>query len=210
MSRPPQRTRHSLLKTLRGIGFAAGLATLLTACAPVSRVILLPQEDRPDSKVVVTTRKAEAVIDKPYGVAEVGWSGGLSANTSSAEEVAAEFPKLLALRPPPPEQFVLQFETGTSNLTAESQAQLDTVISSAQRRPGGEILIVGHTDRVGSLEANDRLSLERANAIRDLFLAKGFWPELVEAVGRGEREPVVPTEDEVEEPFNRRAEVFVR
>ncbi len=210
MSRPPERIRHRLLTTLRVTGFAAGLATLLTACAPVSRVILLPQEDRPDSKVVVTTPKAETVIDKPYGVAEVGWSGGLSANTSSAEEVAAEFPKLLALRPPPPEQFVLQFETGTSNLTAESQAQLDAVISSAQRRPGGEILIVGHTDRVGSLEANDRLSLVRANAIRDLFLAKGFRPELVEAVGRGEREPVVPTEDEVEEPFNRRAEVFVR
>lgn len=210
MNRPPKRLAHPILTRLRGIGMALGLAALLAACAPVSRVILLPQEDRPDSKVVVTTRKAETVIDQPYGVAEVGRLGGLSADTTTAEAVAAEFPELLALRPPMPEQYVLQFETGTSNLTAESQAQLDTVLNSALRRGGGEILIVGHTDRVGSLEANDRLSLERANAIRDLFLAMGFRPELVEAVGRGEREPVVPTEDETAEPSNRRADVFVR
>jgi len=210
MNRQPAQHARLILSHLRGIGMALGLAALLAACAPVSRVILLPQEDRPGIKVVVTTRQAETVIDKPYGVAEVGRLGGLSADTTTAEAVAAEFPELLALRPPVPEQYVLQFETGTSNLTAESQAQLDAVINSALRRAGGEILIVGHTDRVGSLEANDRLSLERANAIRGLFLAKGFRPELVEAVGRGEREPVVPTEDEVEEPFNRRAEVFVR
>ena len=149
-------------------------------------------------------------IDRPYGVAKIGRLGGLSADTTSADEVAAEFPRLLALRPAPPERFTLQFEPGSSQLTPESQAQLDAVIAHAQERSGGEILILGHTDRLGTLEANDRLSLERAHVIRELFIAKGFRPELVEAVGRSEREPLVPTEDEVEEPRNRRVEVVVR
>lgn len=195
---------------LRGACLALGAAWLLGACAPASRVILLPQDDHPGSQVVVRTPKAEMVIDRPYSVAEVSRTGDLSADTTSADEVAAEFPQLLALRPAAPERFTLQFEPGSSQLTPESQAQLDTVIARARERAGGEILIIGHTDRQGTLEANDQLSMARAVAIRNLFIAKGFRSELVEAVGRGEREPLVPTEDEVEEPRNRRAEVLVR
>ena len=71
-------------------------------------------------------------------------------------------------------------------------------------------MIVGHTDRQGAADANDALSLRRANAIRELLISKGFRAELIDPVGRGEREPLVPTEDDVPEPRNRRAEVFVR
>ena len=70
--------------------------------------------------------------------------------------------------------------------------------------------IIGHTDRVGSVESNDTLSLQRAQAVRQLVIDRGFDPNRVEAVGRGEREPVVQTADEVEEPKNRRAEIVVR
>ena len=119
-------------------------------------------------------------------------------------------PQLLAQRPPAPETFVLEFEPGTSQLTADSQARLADIVARAQARAGGEIVVTGHTDRQGSLEANDRLSLERAQSIRTLLVERGFRPELIEAVGRGEREPLVPTDDEVAEPRNRRAELLVR
>ena len=76
-------------------------------------------------------------------------------------------------------------------------------------RPGGEIVVTGHTDRQGTVEANDQLSLQRALALRALFIERGFPPERIEAVGRGEREPLVPTADEVPEPRNRRAELLV-
>ena len=77
-------------------------------------------------------------------------------------------------------------------------------------RAGGEILVVGHTDRVGSVESNDKLSLQRANAIAALLRSAGLPAELVTAVGRGERQPLVPTPDEVAEPRNRRAEIIIR
>ena len=89
-------------------------------------------------------------------------------------------------------------------------AELDAVITAARARSGGEIVVVGHTDRQGAAEANDALSLRRANAIRELLITKGFRGELVEPVGRGEREPVVATEDDVPEPRNRRADIIVR
>lgn len=94
--------------------------------------------------------------------------------------------------------------------TTDPQALLPTVVARALARQGGELVVVAHTDRFGSVQANDALSLQRANAVRELFVAQGFNPALVEAVGRGERAPMVATEDEVAEPQNRRAEIIVR
>jgi outer membrane protein OmpA-like peptidoglycan-associated protein len=183
---------------------------LLSACAPATRVTLLPQVGGVPSAVVVSTSQGAQVLAQPYAVAEVSRSGNIGLATTTAEAVRARYPQLLALQPSAPQRFVLQFEPGRSLLTAASQAQLPEVIARAQARPGGEIVITGHTDRQGSLDANDRLSLERAQAVRALLIERGFSAERVDAVGRGEREPVVPTEDEVVEPRNRRADVLVR
>jgi OOP family OmpA-OmpF porin len=201
---PALRTRMSAISI-------AALATLiLAACAPATRVTLLPQANGQPSAVVVTTGQGNLVVAKPYDVAEIKKDGALKLAQTTAAEVAKEHPQLLALQPAPAASFVLEFEPGTSTLTAASQARLPEVVQSAQGRAGGEIVVTGHTDRQGTLEANDALSLQRAQAVRDLLIGQGFKAELIDAVGRGEREPVVPTEDEVVEPRNRRAEVLVR
>jgi outer membrane protein OmpA-like peptidoglycan-associated protein len=186
------------------------LAALLSACAPATRVTLLPQADGTPSAVEVTTGQGTQRISKPYQVANVSTRGALSVDTTTADRVRETYPELVALQPPAPERFTLEFEPGTSQLTADSQAQLATVVARAQARAGGEIVVTGHTDRQGAVEANDRLSLQRAQAVRALLIERGFKADLIEAVGRGEREPVVPTDDEVAEPRNRRAELLVR
>ena len=186
------------------------LGSVLSACAPTTRVILLPQANGAPSAVAVSTARGEQVLDQPYQVANVGARGALSVDTTTAEKVREAYPRLIALQPPPPERFVLEFEPATPQLTPESQAQLDHVVARAKARPGGEIVVTGHTDRQGPLEANDALSLERAQAIRDQLIERGLRADLIEAVGRGEREPLVPTDDEVAEPRNRRAVIDVR
>ncbi len=185
-------------------------ALALAACAPATRVTLLPQADGSASAVEVRTRETTQVLNQPYQTAAVGGRGGIATGSTSADALREQYPQLLALKAVPPERFVLEFEPGTSTLTAESQARLADIVERARARSGGEIVVTGHTDRQGSLEANDRLSLERAQAIRALLVERGFRPELIEAVGRGEREPLVPTDDEVAEPRNRRAELLVR
>lgn len=186
------------------------LSALLAACAPATRVTLLPQADGSASGVVVSTREGQQLLTQPYQVAEVARSGSIGTATTSADQLRQSYPQLLSQRPPAPEKFVLEFEPGTSQLTADSQARLADIVTRAQARAGGEIVVTGHTDRQGSLEANDKLSLERAQAIRALLIERGFKAALIDAVGRGEREPAVPTDDEVAEPRNRRAELLVR
>lgn len=182
----------------------------LGACAPATRVTLLPQADGSASAVEVRSRETAQVLSQPYQTAEVGGRGGIATGSTTADALRQQYPQLLTLKAVAPERFVLEFEPGTSTLTADSHARLGDIIERARARSGGEIVVTGHTDRQGTLEANDRLSLERAQAIRALLVERGFRPELVEAVGRGEREPLVPTDDEVAEPRNRRAELLVR
>ncbi len=182
----------------------------LQACAPLSRVTLLPQDDGRATAVQVQSASGVVDVTRPYQSATLQRDGRLTERQSSAAEVQAAYGALLALPVPAPVRFTLQFEPGSSSLTAESLGQLQDIVARARARAGGEIVVVGHTDRTGSPQANDTLSLQRAQAVRELLIQHGFAPELVEAVGRGEREPVVPTEARVSEPRNRRAEIIVR
>jgi outer membrane protein OmpA-like peptidoglycan-associated protein len=70
--------------------------------------------------------------------------------------------------------------------------------------------VIGHTDSVGTLEANDALSLRRAATVRALLVTQGVAESSIEVAGRGEREPLVPVGDEVAEPKNRRVEINLR
>lgn len=185
-----------------------GLAALAGCAAPASRVVLLPQPKA--SAVEITVGNQTQVLERAYQVAAISSRGDIAVDTITAEEVREQFPQLLLHQPAPEQRFLLYFQPGGSQLTPESEAQLAEVVSVAGARPGGEIIVIGHTDRVGPLEANDTLSRQRAVAIREQLVARGFSPALVEAVGRGEREPLVITNDEVDDPRNRRAEIVVR
>lgn len=191
---------------------AAGLVltALLGACAPATRVILLPQAHGAPSAVDVRTARQTQPLNQPYQVADVDRSGAITPGTTTADQVRKDHPRLLALEQQSLEKFALEFEPGTSVLTSTSAAQLPAIIERASARPGGEIVVTGHTDRQGADDANDRLSLERAQAVRALLVERGFNADRIEAVGRGEREPLVPTDDDVVEPRNRRADIEVR
>ncbi|CAM8648952.1 MAG: OmpA family protein [Curvibacter sp.] len=186
------------------------LLGLLQGCAPLSRVTLLPEADGRATAVQVQSTSGVVDLTQPYQTAALQSDGRLEAQQSNAEEVAKRHGAVLALPLLPPVRFTLQFEPGTSILTPDSQSQLSGILELASARAGGEIQVVGHTDRTGSPQANDTLSLQRAQAVRTLLIQRGFEPALVEAVGRGEREPVVPTEANVNEPRNRRAEIIIR
>jgi outer membrane protein OmpA-like peptidoglycan-associated protein len=83
-------------------------------------------------------------------------------------------------------------------------------LAEIRKRPAPDLIIVGHTDRVGLLADNDRLALKRAEKMRGEMVRQGLPADSVQAAGRGEREPLVPTADEVAEARNRRVEMLVR
>jgi outer membrane protein OmpA-like peptidoglycan-associated protein len=87
---------------------------------------------------------------------------------------------------------------------------MEKVFAELKRRPAPDIVVIGHTDTVGNLGYNDKLSLARAERMRDLMIGLGIPGERIQAAGRGKRELLVQTEDNTSEPRNRRVEISVR
>lgn len=183
------------------------VAALLAAGCAQERYVLLPW-DGDGGRVVVKPRSgAPQTLDKPYATLRSG-AGGVE--QSSVEEVAGRFGGALAARPVPPRRFTLYFLEGTDQFTPASRVELEGVLAEIRQRPAPDIKVVGHTDRVGSVADNDRLALVRARKVQAELQRLGIPPEAIEASGRGEREPLRPTDDEVAEPLNRRVEIQVR
>ena len=150
------------------------------------------------------------VLDDAYAAVRVSGDGRLQRDRITPLEVRAIFGRALDTLPPAATSFIVYFVFGTDQLTPESSGALTDVMTEIQRRADPEISIIGHTDGVGTVEQNDVLSLQRAERVRQALLGLGIAADRVQAVGRGEREPLVPTEDEVPEPRNRRVEITVR
>lgn len=183
---------------------------VLGACAPLTKVVLLPQADGSASAVLVKTAKYEQLLSTPYQRVSAQEDKALKADTTTAAEVQKAYPQLYASMPPRATKYVLNFMPGGTTLTPESLAQLPKILDDATNRSGADMVVTGHTDSTGALAANDTLSLSRAKVVTQLLVDKGAAASRVEAVGRGKRELLVPTADEVDEPQNRRVEIIVR
>lgn len=184
------------------------VSAFLGACAS-ERVVLLPSGDGAPGAVVIRDKAGEIRLDQPYAATR-RTLGSNWVYESSPQEVAERYGQTLAAQPPRPSAYVLYFETGGDVLTAESQGALKVIRKEIAERPASEVQVIGHTDRVGSVEGNDRLSLKRAELIRGVLIESGVDAGKLEAIGRGERDPLVATADEVGEPRNRRVEINVR
>jgi outer membrane protein OmpA-like peptidoglycan-associated protein len=73
-----------------------------------------------------------------------------------------------------------------------------------------DVLVVGHTDAVGSDPFNDALGQQRADIVRGALIRLGIPPEDIRAISRGKRDLAVPTANGVAEPLNRRVDIVVR
>lgn len=180
---------------------------------PQDQVVLLPNADGTTGKLIVRSNGNgnEVALASAYASAQTGTRGELQATTLDAASVKARYADTLAAQPPRPQSFVLYFASGSADqLTAASTAILDEIKAALGNRVAPEILVIGHSDRVGTLEANDKLSALRAASVKNLLQAAGIAESAMEVSGRGEREPLVATADEVAEERNRRVEINIR
>lgn len=198
---------------LQRILLVVGLTAMLGACGARDKVFLLPHEDgTPSGAVALLGTKGEThhVIDKHH--TEVHLSGD-TVHKSDAIEVAKleqRYGALIDHLPSPPKDYILYFKEGTVILTPKSAPALEALFADVKGRSGADVQVTGHTDTLGSIKNNDRLSLQRAKEIRRLLISRGMTPELVIATGRGERELLVKTPDGTRHGKNRRVVVTVR
>jgi outer membrane protein OmpA-like peptidoglycan-associated protein len=186
-------------------------AVLLSACNTTKElVVLLPGEDGQVGAVAIIEPQRTTLLDTPLEAAKIDTKGRVTKDTLSEADVKRTFAEALAAQPPKALSFTLYFVEKSTEIMPDSRATLDALLAEVAKRQAVEVQITGHTDRVGKVEDNDRLSIERAEAIRAVLINNGLRASFIRVVGRGEREPLIPTPDEQAEPRNRRVEVLVR
>jgi OOP family OmpA-OmpF porin len=82
------------------------------------------------------------------------------------------------------------FDFNKATLRPEGKAKLDEVVAKSKAINLEVILVVGHTDRIGSDSYNQKLSEKRAAAVKEYVVAKGIEANRVYTEGKGEKQPV--------------------
>jgi len=101
------------------------------------------------------------------------------------------------------------FDTGKYNLRQEALLKLARFAGIILNYPELSIQSEGHTDTTGSEEFNQKLSEQRAGAVRDFLISQGLVDEKITAVGRGFAVPVADNKTADGRKKNRRVELII-
>jgi outer membrane protein OmpA-like peptidoglycan-associated protein len=101
------------------------------------------------------------------------------------------------------------FDFGKYNLKPDTKITLAKLAGIIQSHPGLHLAIEGHTDNIGSDEANMKLSQQRGDTVREFLVQQGLAADTVTAVGLGKAEPVAANNTNEGRQKNRRVEIIV-
>ncbi|WP_282605527.1 OmpA family protein [Pelagibius sp. Alg239-R121] len=186
---------------------------LVSACTPTNLFVLLEDDDGKVGTIQVKNDAGSQTLNQAGQATGLDRAGQEPVDpfVLEEEEIRDVFGEALDAQPEPTVTFLLYFQIGTSELTAESEALLPEILATLDaRKAPPRIAVVGHTDTLGDASVNANLSLARARTVRDMLLRQAVDAGLVELTSHGESNPLVPTADEVSEPRNRRVEVTIR
>ena len=103
----------------------------------------------------------------------------------------------------------LLYDFDTDAIRPDAAINLRNLALSLAKYPRTDLLIVGHTDALGSTSYNSALSLRRASSASAFLVSQGVASSRLRASGRGEQEALAPNNTELGRQMNRRIEVAI-
>jgi outer membrane protein OmpA-like peptidoglycan-associated protein len=100
----------------------------------------------------------------------------------------------------------IYFETGKATLIPDSYPQLNQIISFLENNETIRLELSGHTDNVGSMKLNTKLSEDRAKAVVDYMVSNGIAATRLESKGYAYTQPIAPNDTPDGREKNRRVE----
>ena len=108
------------------------------------------------------------------------------------------------------------FEFGKAELTPRGAKQIDMYVATLTNSGEIKLEVLGHTDRIGSDNVNEKLSRERAQTVKDRLTKDGkLKPDHIRVRGMGSKDPIVYCDQQVRQALidclapNRRVEIKV-
>lgn len=211
---PEKQPAQAMLPTYAGKSPGATSPFCELPSKPPAKVtevyMVMPEEGGKVGTVdVVFTDGKSAVLHGPYSAMSLAGEEQ-KAFVGNEAQMREMFGTAVGALPKAPVAATLYFLLGKDELTTESRTEAENIYRSFLERQAPEILIIGHTDTLGSSKHNLALSLKRAEKVRKSLMALGVPAESIRVVGKGEQELLVQTPDNRKEPKNRRVDINVR
>lgn len=111
-----------------------------------------------------------------------------------------------------PKRFVfdhLNFDSATTRLTPDSNQTVNDLVAIMKCFPNMTVQLEGHTDSTGDAEANKKLSLDRAEAVKTMMVNAGIDGNRINTAGWGQERPIASNDTEDGKARNRRTELVV-
>jgi outer membrane protein OmpA-like peptidoglycan-associated protein len=105
------------------------------------------------------------------------------------------------------EKVLFAYDRSDLNLTAKSN--LDKLKTILLKYPETNITVIGHTDSKGPLKYNQTLSENRANSVKSYANESGIANDRLNAIGKGENDPIATNDTEEGSALNRRVEFVI-
>ncbi len=102
----------------------------------------------------------------------------------------------------------IQFDSNSKNISNDSKIHVSNLAALLDAFVDAEIKIIGHTPSEGDETSNKKLSLDRANSIKDLLVAEGIDAARITTEGLGSDQPIADNATEEGKAKNRRVELF--
>ncbi len=211
------------MKRAGPLGVALAIAAVSTAAACGPKRISLPIRQGESLTVLLpdsdTGQAGDARVANPFGGVELTSErdAALAAanrapvlGTLSEADIQKIFGDALSALPPPPQRFTLFFRFESDALTDQSQALIPDILTAVKKHVVQDVVVVGHTDTMGTQQANYTLGLKRAMMVRNILVDAGLDGSTIDVTSVGELDLFVRTADETPEPRNRRVDISVR
>jgi OmpA-OmpF porin, OOP family len=133
--------------------------------------------------------------------------GGTSEDKQAASPEESTAPAAGQSMAAVPSGDTVYFSLGGADLSADARRALDATVVDVKRLSSMRVNVIGYTDTSGSSDANEQLSMRRAETVADELVAQGVPRDMIDVRGRGEADLAVQTGNGVVEPKNRRATI---
>jgi len=155
--------------------------------------------------------RAGAVVGAAIGAAIGGAEGH---RMDQQQKELQQIPGVEVTRPTPNEIDInltndILFDFNSYALRSESKSTLQNLADNFRKYADEQISVEGHTDAVGSLEANQRLSEQRADTVRNYLVDQGVSGTRISSIGYGETRPKATNDTPEGRQLNRRVEIHV-
>ena len=103
----------------------------------------------------------------------------------------------------------LNFQTASTELTPDSVQSVSDLSAILKAYPNAHVTLTGHTDNTGDVDANQRLSIDRANGVKAMLVSGGVPSDRISTAGYGQSRPIAANDTDEGRTRNRRIELTV-